>query len=82
MVFPENRENNRESLQISLDSGFSERLLEPIAEPVQKLVANSLVLWKQGIFLPEQGMIHLEQGIASNCGNVGSSFRFVWPKRR
>jgi hypothetical protein len=62
--FPDNRENNREFLEISHDSGLLARFWEPTAKPIQQLAANSLFLRKQRMFLPEQGVRPTEQGIA------------------
>jgi len=61
--FPENREFNREFLEISLDSCLLARFLKPVAKRIRQLAANSLFLRKQGNFSPEQGIRPTEQGI-------------------
>jgi hypothetical protein len=50
--FPESRELSREFLEISHDSGLLARLWEPVVKRIQSLAAVSLLLQKQGIFLP------------------------------
>jgi hypothetical protein len=61
--FPENRENNREFLEISHHSGLLGRLWKPVAKRIQRVAADSLFLRKQGIFLSEQGIFSPEQRI-------------------
>jgi hypothetical protein len=58
--FPANREIIREFLEISHDCGLFARFLEPIAEWIQRLAADSL-------FLPEPRIFRAGTGISS-CG--------------
>ena len=46
---------SRELLEISYDSGLSERFWEPVAEQNQWLAADSLLLGKQGILFARSG---------------------------
>ena len=78
--FPDSREISRESLKISPDSGLLGRFWEPVAERIQPLVANSLLLRKQRIFVAGSGNDSPEQGIVPNGSNVGSSFPFRFAK--
>jgi len=63
-------------LKISPDSGLLGRFWEPVAERIQPLVANSLLLRKQRIFVAGSGNDSPEQGIVPNGSNLGSSFPF------
>jgi hypothetical protein len=67
-------------LKISPYSGLLGRFWEPVAERIQPLVANSLLLRKQRIFVAGSGNDSPEQGIVPNGSNLGSSFPFRFAK--
>src|SRR5215471_19918959 len=62
----ENRENNREVLKISRDSGLCGPSWEPVAKRIQQLAANSLLLRKQGFFCGNREFVSLSRELSGN----------------